>query len=328
MTEAHGAMQDPSAPARPSTLLDPGIRRVMEAAGVAVAALDPEGHVLAATSPFADRWGRPIDELVGMHLVGFWPEGRRMELTATLVRLVEGATEIEQIDLPDRTAAGSPGTARVTFGRLADRWGRTSGMLCTINEHTPTDADDTEASDRPERRQHLAAVELVPPAPLVAVEREAGPEPLLAAALRRSARVGLPLALLRCEVTGMDEAVARLSGDGDRHLESCWDHLFERLRATDTVMRTADDTFLVIAQDLGDEQDAAGVAYRLLAAAVEPFSVEGAEVPLSMTIGVVVADADSSPARMIEVAAAALAEARSDGTGGFRLVDLRNGLAA
>jgi hypothetical protein len=47
-----------------------------------------------------------------------------------------------------------------------------------------------------------------------------------------------------------------------------------------------------------------------------------------MTIGVVVADADSSPARMIEVAAAALADARSDGTGGFRLVDLRNGLAA
>ena len=325
MTEAHGAMQDPSAPARPSTLLDPGIRRVMEAAGVAVAALDPEGHVLAATSPFAARWGRPIDELVGMHLVGFWPEGRRMELTATLVRLVEGATEIEQIELPDDRAAGSTGAARVTFGRLADRWGRTSGMLCTINEHAPTDAEDTE---RPERRQHLAAFELVPPTPLTAVEREAGPEPLLSAALRRSARVGLPLALLRCEVTGMDEAVARLTGDGARHLESCWDHLFERLRATDTVMRTADDTFLVIAQDLGDEQDAAGVAYRLLAAAVEPFSVEGAEVPLSMTIGVVVADAASSPARMIEVAASALAEARSDGTGGFRLVDLRNGLAA
>jgi len=328
MTEAHGAMHDPSAPARPSTLLDPGIRRVMEAAGIAVAALDPEGHVLAATSAFAARWRRPIDELVGMHLVGFWPEGCRMELTATLVRLVEGATEIEQIGLPGGSAEGRADSARVTIGRLADRWGRTSGMLCTIDEHTPTSAGADEQPERPERRQHLAAVELVPPTPLVPVERDAGPEPLLAAALRRSGRVGLPLALLRCEVSGMDEAVAQLGPDAPRHLESCWDHLFERLRATDTVMRTADDTFLVIAQDLGDEQDAAGVAYRLLAAAVEPFEVAGTAVQLSMTIGVVVADAGSSPARMIEVAGTALAEARADGTGGFRLVDLRNGLAA
>ncbi len=328
MTEAHGAMHDSPAPARPSTLLDPGIRRVLEAADLAVAALDPEGHVLAATSAFAARWDRPIDELVGMHLVGFWPEARRMELTATLVRLVEGAAEIEQIVLPSGRAEGASDGARVTIGRLADRWGRTSGMLCTIDEHTPTSADDADASERPERRQHLAAVELAPPTPLLPVERDAGPEPLLAAALRRSGRVGLPLALLRCEVTGMEQAIAQLGPEGPRHLESCWDHLFERLRATDTVMRTADDTFLVIAQDLGDEQDAAGVAYRLLAAAIEPFRVADGEVQLAMTIGVVVADAASSPDRMIEVAATALAEARADGTGGFRLVDLRNGLAA
>ena len=325
MSEAHGATHDPAAPARVSTLLDPEIRRVMEAAGVAVAALDPEGLVLAATTRFAGHWRRAVEDLLGMHLVGLWPEARQVELTATLVRLVEGAAEVEQIEVPGSDASGSPTTVRVTVGRLSDRRGRTSGMLCTIDEHTTTSGGGAE---RPERRQRRAAMEIVPPDAHVHVQREAGPEPLLAAALRRCERVGHPLALLRCEISGIEEPLARFGDDGPRRLEACWDHLFDRLRATDTVMRTADDTFLVIAQDLGDEQDAAGVAYRLLAAAVEPFEVDGVELVLGMTVGVVIADSACSPGKLIEAAGAALEEARTDGVGGFRLVDLRNGLAA
>jgi len=94
------------------------------------------------------------------------------------------------------------------------------------------------------------------------------------------------------------------------------------------VCRADGDTFLVIAEDLGDEQDAAGVAYRLLSSVVEPVVVDGLEVALALTIGIVVADGAASAETMLGTATEALQSAMADGVGGFRIIDIRPGLAA
>src|SRR5690606_40063080 len=86
-----GAAPGPPSPQPAPGVLDPGLRRVFEAADLAVATVDTEGHVVSATSAFAAHFGRTIEDLVGVHLVGLCPESQRAEMTATLVRLVEGA---------------------------------------------------------------------------------------------------------------------------------------------------------------------------------------------------------------------------------------------
>jgi GGDEF domain-containing protein len=95
--------------------------------------------------------------------------------------------------------------------------------------------------------------------------------------------------------------------------------LAARLRPGDALRASSPGRFTVIAEDLHDEQDAAGVAYRLLSATVEPVRVGDRETGLSMTIGVVVADGDASEEAMFRAGASVSA----DGPGGFRLVDLR-----
>ena len=80
---------------------------------------------------------------------------------------------------------------------------------------------------------------------------------------------------------------------------------------------------MVVAEDLGDEQDAAGVAYRLLSAAVEPVEVAGQELTFPMTIGIAIGDGTVTAAEMFAAAPVALERARLDGSGGFRIIDLR-----
>jgi GGDEF domain-containing protein len=250
--------------------IDANLRRVLEAAGVAIATADAEGHVVSATAGFAAQWDRDIDDLLGLHLVGLWPEPRRAGITAALVRLVEGISEVESVEGP----LDGEGRASFTIGRLADPVGRTASLVVV------TTAD-----------------------------------PGLGPALVRSSRSGAAVALLCCELDAHDLS-PQLVGVVTARLAA-------RLRPGDALRASSPGRFTVIAEDLHDEQDAAGVAYRLLSATVEPVRVGDRETGLSMTIGVVVADGDASEEAMFRAGASALADARADGPGGFRLVDLR-----
>jgi len=103
--------------------------------------------------------------------------------------------------------------------------------------------------------------------------------------------------------------------------------MVEELRDTDVVCRVGDDLY-VVAEHLGDEQDAAGVAYRLMSTLVAPVDDGGTDLKVSLTVGISVADGAASPRAMLEAAGDALDDARADGMGSFRIVDLRTGRAA
>ena len=100
------------------------------------------------------------------------------------------------------------------------------------------------------------------------------------------------------------------------------------IRCVDTVNRSSAAAFTVLAEDLGDPQDAAGVAYRLLAAVVEDVLVDGTAVEIDMVIGIAVGDGSSSPERLVSDAGRATTEALADGVGGFRMIDTRTASAA
>ncbi|MGI9578665.1 MAG: diguanylate cyclase domain-containing protein, partial [Microthrixaceae bacterium] len=105
-------------------------------------------------------------------------------------------------------------------------------------------------------------------------------------------------------------------------VQACIDRIRQSLRPSDTVARLDHSTLAVVAEDLHDEQDAAGVAYRLLSTVVEPVPGEAGEVGLRMVIGLVMADGSTPPNALISATAEAAADARSPG--GFVLMDLRD----
>lgn len=275
------------------------LRGILDAAGVAVATLDVEGHVAASTAAFADVWQRRGEDLVGLHLIGVCAEADRADLLAAFVRTIEGVSEVEHCDLAVPGPHGVGRTRRLTLGRIADGSGRTTEVVAVI----------TEAAARDETRGEQVSAEL-----------GALAHPLTNA-MRRAARSGRAFALL-CVDPG-DGAKDR----GDL-LEAFESRLAGQLRPSDETVAVASVGVFVLAADLGDVQDAAGIAYRVLSSAVEPLECGTSEVRVTPTIGVVVADGSSSPSRLLPSATAALADALADGAGGFRIIDLRSGLAA
>lgn len=281
------------------------LRGILDAAGVAVASLDAEGRVAASNHAFAEVWQRRADDLVGRHLIGVCSDADRAELLAALVRTVEGASEIEQcaLTVTGRTGVGRP--QRLTLGRIADSTGRTTEVVAVVTDdpgaHAGTVVDDPADGQAPQALGALA-------------------QPV-DWAIRLSARSGRPFALLRVD----PGAEVRAHQDV---LVAFADRLGPQLRPSDRTEAIAPLGVFVLASDLGDLQDAAGIAYRVLSSAVEPLHEAGHEGQIVPTIGVVVADGGCAASRLLPASAAALAEAHADGIGAFRIVDLRTGLAA
>ncbi len=78
---------------------------------------------------------------------------------------------------------------------------------------------------------------------------------------------------------------------------------------------------VVVAEDLGDEQDAVGVTYRVLSTVVEPLPTDAGPIELRMRAGTVVADG-STPLHKLAPAATEAAT-KANASGGIELVDMR-----
>lgn len=298
--------------------------RVLDAAGVATATLDAEGRIQSASPSFARAWGRSVDELCGAHLVGLCPDHEQPEVLAALVRMLEGVAEFERHDLRLDPAGAEPRVARITLGPVTDAEGTVVEVVVVLHDVT--------APHRAERRRRRRVVEMTREAthdPVTGLPNRRAFESLLGSAVRRSGRTGYPFSVLRVDVDGLEALLDGLSvADSAALVDIYTSRLAQRLRPSDDVCRTDGDSFVVVAEDLGDVQDAAGVAYRLLSSVVEPISVGGDQIRLPMTIGVVVTDGAASVDGLVRTAEVALQEARRDGVGGFRIIDVRPGLAA
>ncbi len=305
-------------------MTDPALRRVLDAAGIATATLDAEARLRTASPAFARAWGRSVDELCGVHLVGLCPEHEQPEVLAALVRLLEGVSESERHDMRLDPAGEEPRVVRLTLGPAPSTTGSVDEIVVVLHDIT--------SPHRAERRRRGRVVELTRQ---ITLDESSGLpnarsfEMLLASALRRSARTSYPFALMRVEMDGLARLLDDLDmSDAHRLVEIHAARLTQRLRPSDQVCRMDGDTFMVIAEDIGDVQDAAGVAYRLLSTVVEPIEIAGRDLRLPMTIGVVVADGAAAGHDLVSIASSALQDAQGDGEGGFRMIDVRSGLAA
>jgi PAS domain S-box-containing protein/diguanylate cyclase (GGDEF)-like protein len=295
------------------------VRRILDAAAVPTATLDGEGQIVSLNPAFARLCGRAPSEIAGLHLLALCPGRDQAEALSKLVRIVGAVSDIEQEELRVTGADGRVRTLSLTLGGLTGADGRVDRVIAIA-----TDLTEERRAQRRRRRESVErAQETVADGETGLPNQRALPV-LIGSAVRRAASHEAPFALLRCEVTNLDAIEARHGATTTRNaMTALAERLTQRLRSADTVTRSDPSAFTVIAEDLGDPQDAAGVAYRLLASVVEDVLVDGAEVAIDMVIGIAVGDGTSTPERLLTDAATATAEARTDGVGGFRMIDAR-----
>lgn len=295
------------------------MRRILDAASVPSATLDGEGQIVGLNPEFARLCGRAPSEIVGLHLLALCPGRDQAEVLSRLVRIVGGLSETEREELRVTGADGRVRTLSVTLGGLAGPDSRVERVVAIASDLT----EERRAARRRRRQVVARATDAVADQQTGLPNQRALPV-LIGSALRRSAAHDAPFALLRCHVTNLAE-IERTHGPvvTRNAMSALSERLTQRLRSADTVTRSHPDAFTVIAEDLGDAQDAAGVAYRLLASVVEDVVVDGRAVGFDMVIGISVGDGDGDPDRLTDDATRAVEDARADGIGGFRMIDTR-----
>jgi diguanylate cyclase (GGDEF)-like protein len=117
---------------------------------------------------------------------------------------------------------------------------------------------------------------------------------------------------------------SRGHGAGGELLRQVADRMQCVLRPTDTVSRFGGDEFLVVCEEIRDAEDAFRLARRLQDAVERPVEIEGREVHLTASVGMVLhgpADRPTAAADLIVAADAAMYRAKQRGRGAIEIFD-------
>lgn len=290
------------------------LRKLIDAAGIACGAVDAEGNVVSANQEFARSHGRHLDDVIGARFINLAPVEHQADLLAAYVRVSEGVSDHEHVTLRYPATDGIPRVHQLT-------------LVCEDKSdeiHMYVISQDVTNQVRQERRRRRELVEATREEMIddvTGLPNEKSFIQLLYSATRRARRTSYPFSLLLCDFVTGDAALT--DEQHDILNTKLGESLASRLRPNDSVCMGPEGTLAVIAEDLGDEQDAAGVAYRLLSAAVEPIDVSGTEIAVVMNIGIAVTDGKQHPDSIIHAAWTACQITRQDLPGGFRIMDLR-----
>jgi diguanylate cyclase (GGDEF)-like protein len=123
-------------------------------------------------------------------------------------------------------------------------------------------------------------------------------------ALARIGRDPAVVGLLFLDLDGFKQVNDRLGHQaGDRVLVEVGARLQAAIRATDTAARFGGDEFLVLLEDLHDEDEAVQLAERIRAALSGPYELDGTDIGLSTAVGTVTtADPEAAPEDLIRAA--------------------------
>jgi GGDEF domain-containing protein len=293
---------------------------LLDAAEVAVAVLGGDAVIRLANDSFARACGRPVGEIRGLRLTQWVIEDDAAPLGAVVAEVADGATGPQTEQTVDARIVGADGRVRplrLHLGLVPAGGGEL--LLCVAQNRS-----EDRRRERHDRAARVAEATAAETDAEIGIPNRKGLESALASASRRSNNNRSPHALIRCELT-VDEPGSNERGAGGTpgpdSMRACIDRIRQSLRPADTVALAEDAVLAVVAEDLHDEQDAAGVAYRLLSTVVEPVPGIGGEVAIRMAIGVVMADGATPPHALMSAAAEAVSDARA--AGGFVLMDLR-----
>ncbi len=145
----------------------------------------------------------------------------------------------------------------------------------------------------------------------------------LGQALSRLGRRRSGVAVIFCDLDRFKVVNDSLGhGAGDRLLVGVAARLTKVLRPGDTAARFGGDEFVILCEDIADEQHAIGVAERLAQSLRAPFALEDEEVFVQTSMGIALAtDASARPEALVRDADAAMYRAKDRGGGTFEVFD-------
>ncbi len=122
------------------------------------------------------------------------------------------------------------------------------------------------------------------------------------------------LAVMICDLDdfkGVNDTLGH--GAGDRLLITVAERLGAQVRHADTVARLGGDEFAILCEDVPEIRDAGITARRLLEAVRQPLQLDGHELRVGTSIGIVVDDGQRTADELLRDADIALYEAKADG---------------
>lgn len=144
----------------------------------------------------------------------------------------------------------------------------------------------------------------------------------LSSALARAFRSGKPLAVLFCDLDHFKVVNDSLGHSvGDELLSGVATRFCDAVRATDTVARFGGDEFVILIEDLANEDDAKVVADQLAATLSAPMAVRGQELHMTASIGIAVTNGAATPDELLRDADAAMYRAKQGGRDRYELFD-------
>ncbi len=109
---------------------------------------------------------------------------------------------------------------------------------------------------------------------------------------------------------------------GDALLQAVAQRLTHLLRAEDLLCRLSGDEFMIVLQDVGEQEDVVSVCEKVLTHLARPFDLEGVRLHTSFSIGIAIYPQDGPDAEtLMRNADTAMYEAKLDGRNTYRFFD-------
>ncbi|HNA81050.1 MAG TPA: PAS domain S-box protein [Thiobacillaceae bacterium] len=149
-------------------------------------------------------------------------------------------------------------------------------------------------------------------------------------AIRRSVRSSARFALLFIDLDRFKNINDTLGHQtGDELLKAVAERIQKRLRAEDTLSRLGGDEFILLMEDITNEQRAANLARELLRLLGKPYHIAGHDIFLSASIGISLHPEDGNDAEtLIKHADTAMYRAKEGGRNGYQFYTREQSVAA
>ena len=282
-------------------------RATFDAAAIPMALVTPEGRLLVANPAYTAWLDRPIDgtsswfELFNRSVWGRVAGGAGRVLNGEL-------TVFELLHANGTEPHARWGELSLTAVRNAR--GEATCLFAQINDVT--------GRVRAERRlSELATIDPLTELPnrIVLTER-------LGRALIRLERHAGYLAVLFCDLDRFKVVNDTLGhAAGDELLQTVARLLSDVVRPSDTVVRFGGDEFVVLCEDLAGPEDAGRIAQRVVDSLCTIAPLAGRLAPVGVSVGVATARGAVDPDVLLRQADTALARAKLDGRGRYRIYE-------
>jgi diguanylate cyclase (GGDEF)-like protein/PAS domain S-box-containing protein len=280
-------------------------RALVETSGSFIVAVDPELCVTVFNQEAERLSGLRREDVVGRPLSDAFGTQAGYGGFEGLLRRALGGRPVRDFDAPLQRADGEPLVILWNVNQLTDEEGVAAGVIAVGTEIT--------ARKRMEGQlQHDAAHDAL----TGLLNRRAFTERLHA--LHAAAGEGRRGSVLFLDLDRFKQVNDTLGhAVGDVLLQDVARRLLGCLRADDTLARLGGDEFAVLMRG-ADEAQAAAVANRILEALRRPFLIQGHDVRISASVGLVVLDAaDDTPGDVLRDADVALYRAKALGRDRF-----------